>query len=132
MGTREEEAAAMDRIQQEAIKREVERMQAEAARKAAEEAAKKAAEQQGKMVADPGAGGMAWPDDEAAVPAQSGRDKITGALGVGHAGDVAFARNLLSSGQPPLSGAVKPETATDGAKERASGARSANPALGLG
>jgi hypothetical protein len=127
MGTTPEEQAALDKIIQDGIKREVERMQAEAARKAAEEAAKKS-----NMVADPGAGGAAWPDNEVQAAPQSGMDKVAGALGVGHAGDVAFARNLLNNGQAPLGGVAKPEPTADGAKESAAGSRAAKPALGLG
>ncbi|MFI5694944.1 hypothetical protein ACIA58_24030 [Kribbella sp. NPDC051586] len=126
MGTTEEEAAAMDRINQEAIKREVERMQAEAARKAAEQ------QNQNKMVADPGAGGVAWPDNEVQTGPQTGMDKVAGALRVGQAGDVAFARDLLNSGQAPLGGVSKTDQAADGAKESTAGARAAKPALGLG
>ncbi|WP_432874517.1 hypothetical protein ACQPYH_22295 [Kribbella sp. CA-245084] len=126
MGTTEEEAAALDRITQEAIKREVERMQAEATRKAAEQ------QNQNNMVADPGAGGAAWPDNEVQTGPQTGMDKVAGALRVGQAGDVAFARDLLNSGQAPLGGVNKPDQAADGAKESTAGARAAKPALGLG
>ncbi|TDO52099.1 hypothetical protein EV651_118119 [Kribbella sp. VKM Ac-2571] len=127
MGTAEEEAAALAKIQQEGIQREIAREIAEINRKAAEEAAKG----QGQMVADPGAGGAGWPDNEVQAAPQTGLDKVAGALGVGHAGDVAFARDLLNSGQAPLGGVAKPDEAADGAKESA-GSRAAKPALGLG
>ncbi|MFI7065444.1 hypothetical protein ACIBL3_30915 [Kribbella sp. NPDC050124] len=98
MGTQEEEAAALDRIHQEAIAREAARLAAEdAARKAAEEAAK----QQNSMVADsPVVSG--WPDNEVQQAPQTGLGKVAGALRVGREGDVAFARDLLNSGQAPL------------------------------
>lgn len=99
---------------------------AEEARKAAEAASK------GKMVTDPEAAAPSWPDDGMQAVPQTGLDKVAGALGVGHAGDIAFARNLLNSGQAPLGGVTKQEPAADGAKESAAGARSAKPALGLG
>jgi hypothetical protein len=126
MGTQEEEAAAMDRIIQESIKREAERL-------AAEEAARKAAEQQGQnsMVAD-GAATVGWPDNEVEQKPQSGLGKVAGALRVGKEGDVAFARDLLNSGQAPLGSATGPAASADGAKDQAAGARAAKPALGLG
>lgn len=128
MGTGSEEAEAMDKIIQEGIKREVERMQAEAARKAAEEAAKN--QGQNSMSADAPVA-QSWPDGE--VPtAPSMRDQVAGALRVGKAGDLAFARDLLNSGQAPLGGVSKPESAADGARESAAGSRAAKPALGLG
>ncbi|WP_327635019.1 hypothetical protein OHB24_34195 [Kribbella sp. NBC_00482] len=126
MGTTPEEQAALDKIIQEGIKREVERMQAEAARKAAEEANK------GKMVADPEPVVANWPDNEVQAAPQGGLDKVAGALRVGQAGDAAFARDLLNSGQAPLGGVAKPEPTADGAKESAAGVRAAKPALGLG
>ncbi|RZT16992.1 hypothetical protein EV649_4529 [Kribbella sp. VKM Ac-2569] len=101
--------------------------EAEAARKAAEDAAKKSS-----MVADPAAGGVSWPDNEVQAAPQTGMDKVAGALRVGQAGDVAFARDLLNSGQAPLGGVAKPEQAADGAKESPAGSRAAKPALGLG
>jgi hypothetical protein len=128
MGTAEDEAKAYDKIIQDGIKREVERMQADAERKAAEEAAKAQGENQ--MVAD-GQPGVGWPDNEVQAP-QSGLDKVAGALRVGKAGDAAFAHDLLNSGQPPLGGVGKPEVGSDGAREHAGGTRAANPALGLG
>jgi hypothetical protein len=129
MGTQEEEAAALDRIHQEAIAREAAALvAADAARKAAEEAAK----QQGNMVADPGAAGAAWPDNELQSGPQTGMDKVAGALRVGQAGDVAFARDLLKSGQAPLAGVSKSDQAADGAKQSTAGSRAAKPALGLG
>ncbi|TCC15358.1 hypothetical protein [Kribbella sindirgiensis] len=99
---------------------------AEEARNAAEAASK------GKMVADPEAAAPSWPDDGMQAVPQTGLDKVAGALRVGQAGDVAFARDLLNSGQAPLGGVAKQEPAADGAKEGAAGARSAKPALGLG
>ena len=100
--------------------------QEEAARKAAEEANKS------KMVADPEPAVANWPDNEVQAAPQTGLGKVAGALRVGQAGDVAFARDLLNSGQAPLGGVAKPESAADGAKESAAGARAAKPALGLG
>lgn len=101
---------------------------AEQARQAAE-----AAKNKGNMVADPEPAVPNWPDDGFQAAPQTGVDKVAGALGVGHAGDVRFARDLLNSGQAPLSGvAAKPEPTVDGAKESAAGSRAAKPALGLG
>ncbi|WP_319041393.1 hypothetical protein [Kribbella solani] len=109
---------------------------AEEARKAAEEAAK------GKMVADPEQVAPNWPDDGFQAAPQTGADRLAGALRVGEAGDVAFARDLLNNGQTPLgrvstpgagtADASAPEQATDGARESAAGNRSSKPALGLG
>ncbi|TDW22217.1 hypothetical protein [Kribbella kalugense] len=125
MGTTAEEQAALDRINQESIARE-------AARLAAEDAARKAAEQkQGNMVAGEPAVAN-WPDDGFQAAPQSGMDKVAGALRVGQAGDVAFARDLLNSGQAPLGGVSKPEGTAAGAQESGAGSRAAKPALGLG
>lgn len=129
MGTGSEEADALDKIIQDGIRREVERMQAEAARKAAEEAAK--AQGQNNMAAD-GPATVGWPDNEVQAAPQTGVDRVAGALGVGHAGDVAFARNLLNNGQAPLGSVSRPEESSAGAKESTAGSRSAKPALGLG
>ena len=130
MGTTEEEAAALDRINQEAIAREAAALAAaDAARKAAEEAAN----QQNKMVADPEHAAPNWPDD--GVQAAPGRlDAVKGALGIGAAGDAALASRLLNDGRPPASAAVAERSgaASAGAKEGTGGARSAKPALGLG
>jgi hypothetical protein len=62
MGTQEEEAAALHRIQQEAVAREAAAIRAEAERKAAE-----AAKNQNRMVAEePGRlTGEAWPETSA-------------------------------------------------------------------
>ncbi|TCC07635.1 hypothetical protein [Kribbella soli] len=99
----------------------------EAARKAAEDAAKKV-----NMVADPESAVANWPDDGFQAAAPGRLDGVKGALGIGAAGDVAFARDLLNSGQAPLGGVAQPEPTADGAKESAAGSRAAKPALGLG
>ncbi|MEV6286335.1 hypothetical protein [Kribbella sp. NPDC051770] len=120
MGTTEEEAAALDRIHQEAIRREAEALKAaDAARKAAEEAAKN----QGNMVAAEPTG---WPE----VEAKSGPvTAIAGKLGIGKAGDLALAKQLLDSERRP---GTKPEASRgDGARSRPSSAfaRPATPAV---
>jgi hypothetical protein len=112
MGTTPEEQAALDRINQEAIKREADALAAaDAARKAAEEAANN------KMVAaEPVT--ASWPDNGFQA-AQPGRlDAVKGSLGIGAAGDAAFASRLLNDGRPPA-GAASAEAGTksDGAKE---------------
>lgn len=145
MGTRDEEAAALQEQQQRATEArlEFEQRQREMAERqaAAEEAARKAAEDalvngtgsgQGRMVADPEVATPNWPDDGFRAEAPGRRHVVQGALGVGHAGDVAFAQKLLNSGQAPLAGVSAPETVADGAKDNTAGARSAKPALGLG
>jgi hypothetical protein len=111
------------RLQQEALAK----FREEQERKAAEEAAKK-----GNMVADPEPVVANWPDDGFQAVPQTGMDKVAGALRVGQAGDVAFARDLLNSGQAPLGGVSKPEGTDAGAQESATGSRGAKPALGLG
>ncbi|GAA3115057.1 hypothetical protein JOF29_003797 [Kribbella aluminosa] len=125
MGTQEEEAKALadlERVRTENAIRDMQR----------QEELKKLQEQQNKMVADPGVGGVAWPDNEVQARPQTGMDKVAGALRVGQAGDLAFARDLLNSGQPPLGSVNTPDQATDGAKESAAGTPTAKPALGLG
>jgi hypothetical protein len=126
MGTTAEEQAALDRINQEAIKREAERIAAEDARKAAE-----AAKQQGQnsMIAD-GAATVGWPDNEVKA-APSFRDKVGGVLR-GEAGDAALAAKLLNSGQAPLNSATAPAKNADGARDGVAGSPAAKPALGLG
>lgn len=124
MGTQEEEAAALtelERVRTENALRDMQRQ---------EELRKLQEQQQNKMVADgqPAAG---WPDSEVQAP-PSGLDKVAGALRVGKAGDAALAHDLLHSGQQPLGAVQKPEPAADGAREKATGGRAANPALGLG
>jgi hypothetical protein len=129
MGTAEDEAKARDeleRVRTENAIREMERQ------RALEEYRKQQEQQQNKMVADPGAGGAAWPDNEVQAGPQTGVDKVAGALRVGRAGDVAFARDLLNTGQAPLGGVNAPDQAADGAKESTAGSRAAKPALGLG
>jgi hypothetical protein len=126
MGTQEEEAKALadlERVRTENAIRDLQRQ---------EELRKLQEQQQNKMVADPAVGGAAWPDNEVQAGPQTGMDKVAGALGVGHAGDVAFARKLLNSGQAPLGTVNTPEQTADGAKESAAGSRAAKPALGLG
>jgi hypothetical protein len=125
MGTQEEEAAA---------RAELERVRTENAIKAMqrEEELRKLREQEGQnsMVGD--APAVAWPDSEAQA-APSTRDKVAGALRVGEAGDAAFARDLLNSGQVPLSGAKAPAAGADGAREQTgAGQQAGKPALGLG
>ncbi|TDD26142.1 hypothetical protein E1218_13780 [Kribbella turkmenica] len=124
MGTQEEEAAA---------RAELERVRTENAIKAMqrEEELRKLREQEGQssMVGDAPA---AWPDGEM-QGAPSTRDKVAGALRVGRAGDAAFARDLLNSGQVPLSGAEAPVAGGDGAREQSGAGRHVGkPALGLG
>jgi hypothetical protein len=84
------------------------------------------------MVADPESAVANWPDDGFQAAPQTGMDKVAGALRVGQAGDLAFARDLMNSGQAPLSGVAKPDPAAKGAQETAAGSRAAKPALGLG
>ena len=119
-GERQRQAAAERARQLEAFQK------AEAERKAAEEAAKK----QGNMVADPGVG-AGWPDGEVQAT-QTGLDKVAGALGVGHAGDVALAHKLLTGGQTPLGSVSAPAQSAGGTKESTAEPRAAKPALGLG
>jgi hypothetical protein len=135
MGTTDEENAYKQDMDRQTTENMIrwEQMQKESAeRAAAEEAARKAAEGN-QMVADgPAAGG--WPDNEVQQAPQSGLDKVAGALRVGEAGDVAFARDLLNSGQAPLSSASAPAQGADGVKEQAggvAGGRAAKPGLGL-
>jgi hypothetical protein len=128
MGTQEEEAAALHRIQQEAVRREAERiMREDAARKTAE-----AANNQNKMVAEEPGGAVAtgWPDNEV-QPAQGRLTTVAGALGVGKAGNAAFAKQLLDAEQRPGT-VASPDQAgiqTDGAKAKTSGVRAARPAF---
>lgn len=116
MGTQEEEAAALDRIHQEAVAREA------AAIKAAEDAAK-ASGQSSMVAAEPQTTGQGWPDNE--VQAAPGKlSQAAGALGVGQAGDVAFAKKLLDSergGSASDQAGQRPDGAKDGAKGRATG-----------
>ncbi|GAA1584107.1 hypothetical protein GCM10009804_45570 [Kribbella hippodromi] len=121
------------RVQMETAKRAQELedfRKAEEARKAAEEAAK------GKMVADPEEAAPNWPDNGFQAAPQTGVDRLAGALRVGQAGDVAFARDLLNSGQAPLGAVSKAEPdaagAKDGAHDSGAGARAPKPSLGLG
>lgn len=96
-----------------------------------EELRKLQEQQQNKMAADEPAV-ASWPDDGFQPSPQTGMDRVAGALRVGKAGDAAFARDLLNSGQAPLGGVSKPESAADGVRENAAGSRAAKPALGLG
>ena len=130
MGTAEDEARARD---------DFERVKTENLLKAAEQARaleeyrkqQEAAKQQGqsKMVADTGPAAN-WPDG--AVPAPpSTLDKVAGALRVGHAGDAAFAKQLLDAERRPVDGATAPGR-LDGSKGRIAGAlnaRGATPAV---
>ena len=137
MGTEYEEELAK---RQQAIQGELNRQQAaqrakdladfqraEAAKKAAEEAAKKS----NMIVAEPAA--PSWPDDGfEATPSRT--DGVKGALRIGEAGDAAFVRDLLYSGQAPLGSATLPaKGGVDSAKEKTGGAvaPAAKPALGL-
>ena len=143
MGTQEEEARTRQEQQQRETQARLDFIQRQkdmAERQAAAEAAaKKAAEDRlvngtgsGQMVADPVQAAPNWPDDGFQAAAPGPLQAVQGALGVGHAGDVAFARKLLNSGQAPLGSVSAPEHAADGAKDSAAGARTAKPALGLG
>ncbi|MGW6194913.1 hypothetical protein ACWF0M_02090 [Kribbella sp. NPDC055110] len=131
MGDANEEAKAKEDLIRTGHKnQESHRKAGDAVKKHREGEAKK-----GKMVADEPAAVTApaanWPGNE--VPATPGvRDQLAGALRVGQAGDVAFARDLLNSGQAPLGGVAKPEQTAAGAKESTAGSRAAKPALGLG
>ena len=128
MGDQQEEAAAMDRIIQESIKREAAALAAaDAARKAAE-AAK--AQGQNSMTADGTAVG--WPDND--VRSEPGRlTQAAGKLGLGKAGDAELAKRLLNDGQPApgsrgsASGEVGKSAA--GARAKAGSFRGAKPAL---
>lgn len=124
MGTQEEEAKALAELERIRTENAIKEMQRQ------EELRKLQEQQQNKMVADPG-GGAAWPDNEVQTP-PGVREQVAGALRVGKAGDAAFARDLLNSGQAPLGGVAKPAQAADGAKESATATRTAKPALGLG
>ncbi|MGZ0145483.1 hypothetical protein ACXJJ3_00325 [Kribbella sp. WER1] len=124
MGTQEEEAAALAELERVRTENALKEMQR------AEELRKLQEQQQNKMVAD-GPQAVGWPDNEVQA-APTGLDKVAGALRVGKAGDLAFAHDLLSSGQAPLGAVSKPEQGADGARQQASGGRAANPALGLG
>ena len=126
MGTAEDEAKARDDLER--VKTENLLKQQEQDR-ALEEYRKQ--QEQNKMVADEPAVAN-WPDDGFQATPQSGMDRVAGALRVGQAGDVAFARDLLSSGQAPLGGVGKSEETGAGAQESAAGSRAAKPALGLG
>ena len=126
MGTQEEEARALAELERVRTENAIKEMQRqEELRKLQEQ------QNQNKMVAD-GSAGAGWPDNEVQAGPQTGLDKVAGALGVGHAGDVAFAQRLLNSGQAPLGSVSAPDRAADGAKEGAAGSRAAKPALGLG
>ncbi len=131
MGDANEEAKAKeDLIRKGHENQEKFRKAGDAVKKRREDAAKK-----GKMVADEPAPATSpaatWPDNE--VPATPGvRDQLAGALRVGQAGDAAFARDLLNSGQAPLGGVAKSEPTVDGAKESVAGSRAVKPALGRG
>jgi hypothetical protein len=126
MGTAEDEAKARDDLER--VKTENLLKQQEQDR-ALEEYRKQ--QEQNKMVADEPAVAN-WPDDGFQATPQSGMDRVAGALRVGQAGDVAFARDLLNSGQAPLGSLSTADQAADGAKESAVGSRTAKPALGLG
>lgn len=125
MGDANEEAKAKEDLIRTGHKnQENHRKAGDAVKKHREDEAKK-----GEMVADEPA--ASWPDNE--VPATPGvRDQLAGALRVGKAGDVAFARHLLNSGQAPLGSLSAADQAADGAKESAVGSPAAKPALGLG
>ena len=117
----------------EARKEFVARQQEAAARQAAADAAaRKAAEDalvngESNMVAETPAT-VAWPEGQVRA---TGLDKVAGGLRLGRAGDVAFARDLLNSGQMPLGSVSVPEHAVE-AGDSTSGSRAAKPALGLG
>jgi hypothetical protein len=147
MGTREEENQTLQEQQQRATQARLEfiqmqkdmaerqRLQEEADRKAAEDALVNGTGSGGSnMVADPEQVAPNWPDDGFQAAPQTGLDRLAGVARVGKAGDVAFARDLLNSGQAPLGSASTPSQIADGAKEQTgtAGARGAKPALGLG
>ncbi|MGW6281773.1 hypothetical protein [Kribbella sp. NPDC055071] len=93
---------------------------------------KKEGNQEGQMVAAGSAeAGSAWPDNEVR-DAPGKLSQLAGAVGVGTAGDVAFVRDLLNSGQAPLGGATEPAKGGDGARKGIVGSPAAKPALGLG
>lgn len=98
----------------------------------AEWRAAEAAKNQGQSSMTAGGTAAGWPDNE--VHSAPGRlDAVAGALRVGKAGDAAFAKKLLDSGQAPAGGRGTPAgEQTDGAKARLSGAlgvRGATPAV---
>lgn len=130
MGTADEEAKARLEIERAAMNRQAEALKAaEAARKAAEEAAKN----QNKMVAaEPQTAGQGWPDNEVQEPPGK-LSQVAGALGVGKAGDLALAKQLLDAERRPGSGTVADQAGAqnDGAKARTStaGIRAAKPAF---
>ncbi|MDX6280811.1 MAG: hypothetical protein QOH03_1882 [Kribbellaceae bacterium] len=124
MGTQEEEAKARAELERVRTENAIKAMQRE------EEMRKLREQQQNKMVADaPQSTGQGWPDNE--VQSAPGRlTQIAGSLGVGKAGDAAFAKALLDSGQArPGSGGGATEQA-DGPKAKgALGVRSTKPAF---
>jgi hypothetical protein len=126
MGTAEDEARALAELERVRTENAIKEMQRqEELRKLQEQ------QSQNKMVADATAG-VGWPDNEVQAGPQTGVEKVAGALRVGQAGDVAFARDLLNSGQAPLGSVTAPEKSAGGAKESTAGGRAAKPALGLG
>jgi hypothetical protein len=124
MGTAEEEARArqaLDRVETENRIKAMEQARAlEEYRKQQEaaKAAEAAAKGQNKMTADAPAA-VGWPDNEVQTP-PSRLDAVAGALGVGKAGDAAFAKELLDGERRPVGdgSGQQPGSRLDGAKER--------------
>ncbi|WP_328324213.1 hypothetical protein OHA70_32735 [Kribbella sp. NBC_00382] len=123
MGTQEEEAKARAELERVRTENAIKAMQRD------EELRKLREQQQSKMVADtPQSTGQGWPDNE--VESAPGRlTQIAGSLGVGKAGDAAFAKSLLDSGQPRAGSAGPAVEQADGAKSKTPGVRAAKPAF---
>ncbi|GAA1132647.1 hypothetical protein GCM10009630_33320 [Kribbella jejuensis] len=130
MGDAADEARALQELEQ---RRTAELLRIEAEKEAARQRAAEEAAKKSSMVADPEQAAPNWPDDGFQAEAPGRLQAVQGALGVGHAGDVAFAQKLLNSGQAPLGSVSAPEQSAAGSKEGSAGARTgAKPALGLG
>ncbi|NEA30844.1 hypothetical protein [Streptomyces sp. SID13031] len=117
MGTQGEEAAARAELERVRTENAIKAMQRE------EEMRRLRDQQQNKMVAtDPQASGQGWPDNE--VRTAPGRlDSVAGVLGVGKAGDAAFAKRLLESGQAPAGSGKAASGAQAGADAPGNGAK---------
>lgn len=121
MGTESEEAAARAELERVRTENAIKQMQRD------EEMRKLREQQEGKMVADQPSG-VGWPDNEVSAPGGP-VTAIAGKLGIGKAGDVALAKQLLDAERRP--GGPAPASGGDGARTRAAGAftRPATPAV---
>ncbi|MEU4389732.1 hypothetical protein [Kribbella sp. NPDC023855] len=129
MGDQSDEAKARDELERVRTENQLKKMQRDEDMRKLHEQQQ---QQQGNMVASPQATGQGWPDNEVQQPV-SRLDAVAGALRVGKAGDAAFAKSLLDSGQPRAGSApAEQTTAADGAKSKVTGAlgvRSTKPAF---